>query len=111
MYKGTPITRLWADFQQNPTCQKEYYIFNLLKGKKLTTSNTLPSKTITQNCRGGKEFLRKAKAKGAHQYQNGFTRNVKGTSLNGKENAISRNKKIMKEKISLVKADTVKVVD
>ena len=32
-------------------------------------------------------------------------RNVKGTSLNGKEKSIPRNKKIMKEKNSLLKAN------
>ena len=42
-------------------------------------------------------FFRQAKAKRVH-HQTGFTRNVKGTSLCGKQKTITRNKKIMKEK-------------
>lgn len=38
-------------------------------------------------------FPRQAHAKGAHHQYTGLTTNVKGTSLNDKEKAISRKKK------------------
>jgi len=48
-YKGTPI-RLSADFStETLQVRREWHdIFKVMKGKKLQTKNTLPSKTLLQ---------------------------------------------------------------
>ena len=48
---------------------------------------------------------RQAKAERIQHHQTSFTTNAKGTSLGRKEKATSRNKKITKWKISMVKAN------
>ena len=73
-----------------------------MKGKNV---NTLPHKALIQIWRRDQKFYRQAKVKSVQHYETSFTRNVKGTSLSRKEKATTRNIKIMKGKISLVKAN------
>ena len=72
---------------------------------KPTIKNIPHDKVIIQIRKRDQEFYRQAKATGVQYHQTSFTRNVKGTSLSGKENVRTRNIKILKEKISLVKAN------
>ena len=51
------------------------------------------------------KILRQATAKRIQHHLTGLTRNVKGISLRGKEKTTTRNMKIMRGKISLVKAN------
>lgn len=63
------LLRLLADFSiETLLPRREWHdILKVLKGKKLTTKNTLPYKGI-QNARKGKEFSRQAKSKGVHHH-------------------------------------------
>ena len=70
----------------------------MLKGKKPTVKNTLPSKVIIQNERRDKEFPRQAKMKGVYHQETSLTRNAKGTYLSGKEQTTIRNKIIIQKK-------------
>ena len=102
-YKGTPI-RLSADFSAETLhARREWHdIFKVMNGKNV---NTLPHKALIQIWRRDQKFYRQAKVKSVQHYETSFTRNVKGTSLSRKEKATTRNIKIMKGKISLVKAN------
>ena len=50
-------------------------------------------------------IYREAKAKRIQHHQTSFTTNAKGTSLGGKENATTRDKKVMKWETSPIKAN------
>ena len=69
--------------------------------KKIYNLKYFTSKSFIQIQWRGQKFYRQTKAFKCHQTN--FTRNVKGSSLSEKEKAKTRNMKIMKEKISLVK--------
>lgn len=80
MYNGM-LKELSADFSvETLQARNEWHdILKMLTGKKLTTKNILPGKITIPTGRTNKEFPRWAKAKGVHQHQTAFTRNLKET--------------------------------
>ena len=70
------------------------------------TKNTLPSKAVVQIWFSNQKFYKQAKDERVQHHQISFTRSVKRTSLGKKEKATTRNKKIMKWKISPIKTNT-----
>ena len=71
---------------------------------KATPKNTLPNKAIIRFERGIKNFTDEQKLR-VQYHQTSFTGNVKGTSPIKKEKTMTRNMKITKGKISLIKAN------
>ena len=69
IYKGRHI-RLMADlYKEIWQARRQWHdIFNVLKGKKYATKNTLSSKTFIQNKKRDKEFPRQAKPKGVCEH-------------------------------------------
>lgn len=74
------------------------------KRKKPSTKNTLPRKAILQIGRKDEELSRQARAKRVQHHYKSFTRNTKGTSLSRNQRATSRNMKLVKGRVALVKA-------
>ena len=97
---------LSADFSEETLWDRREWneVFKELKGRDLAPRILYLARLSFRIEREIKSFLKQAKTKVVHHHQTGPTRNVKGTSLSGKQKAIDRNIKHMKEKTSLVKA-------
>ena len=102
---GTPI-RLSADFSaETLQARREWHdIFKLMKGKKLQPRILYLARLLFKFSEESKSFTDKEKLR-VQYHQNSFTRNVKGTSLSKKEKATTRNTKITKGKLLLIKAN------
>ena len=98
---------LSADFSVEtvPARNEWHNILILMKEIKTITKNMLNSKAHVQLWWKNQKLYRQAKAKRIWYHQKSFTTNAEGTSLGRKEKATTRNKKITKWKISLVKAN------
>ena len=62
--------------------------FKLMKGKNLQPTQQGSPGDLTRN----RKLYRQAEAKRIQHHQTSFARNTKGTSLGGKEKAMTRNK-------------------
>ena len=71
-----------------------------MKRKNLTAKSTLSSKALVQIRWRNPKLYKQAKARRLKHHQCSLTTNGKGISLGGKEKATSRNKKIMKGKLT-----------
>ena len=80
-------------------------VFKVLKGKNLQTRTLYPEKAFVQIWWRNQKLYRQAKAKRIQHHQTSFTINANGTSLGGKEMAITRNMKITEWESSLVKTN------
>ena len=79
-------------------------MFKVMKGRNLQPRILYPAKLSFRLEREIEIFTNKKKLK-EFSTTTSFTRNVKGTSLSKKEKDRNRNMKVIKEKISLVKAN------
>ena len=94
-YKGIPI-RLSADFSaETLQASREWQdIFKVMKGgKKPTTKNTLPRKTLIQTQQRNQKLHRQTKAKRIQHHQTNFAINAKGNFLGKKHKRREQKKK------------------
>ena len=84
-HKGIPI-KLTADHSaETLKARREWQdIFKVIKGKKLTTKITLPSKDLIQIQRRNENLYSQEKVKRIQQHQTSFATNAKGTFLGRK---------------------------